>query len=778
MPGTDTIETLDPGALDPGALREDPGALRARGDHHRDLREWEAAAKAYAAYLELAPEDWPLHVQLGHCVKEAGDVAGALAQYRRAEEGMAEDADLQLQIGHALKMLGRLAEAEQAYARTVALDPASDSAWGELIALRRRIEEEGAPPVPPVAEPAPAPVADAPAAEEAPAPPPAASVQAPPAPAGFPRTGLAVGLAVFFDVSDLMAWFGAHRAPSGIQRVQLEIVAEALRRAGGGAVPQVVVFRASLGAWRALPQELFLRLWLLSQTGTDIREPAWVDALAQAEETLRRGPDIDFPEGAWLVNPGTSWWQPDYFRHLREAKARSGIGFAPLLHDCVPLVVPEHCEATLVAQYARWFSGLALHADLMLVTSSSTRDDLMSLHRQLLPGLRVPPVALMPLDVAMRRAPATTGAPPARLPGLERGQPYVLFVSTIESRKNHLMVFNAWLSLVRRHGMAAVPKLVCVGRPGWLAQGAMALLQNSPVLQEKVVLRHDVSDSVLQALYERCLFTLYNSHHEGWGLPVTESLSFGKVPLVSAVASLPEAGGAGAVLFQPRSEPDLVEKLEKLILDRDFLRAQEEKLAREVRLRSWPEVTAQLLGFLSAVPAPAREVERPRLELGRGYALARLPGSAPQLEMAVADMVRLGGFWHAPEEWGCWTRPGPARLSLPLAVHDAGPETRLRIYLELAAPPAAQRLSIILPGAVEPVALNLAAGRPATCVLEAPLGDGTLEIELDAAEALEAPGAEGPVGVGVTSVMVCRHDDLMSRLDYLERRRFLWPTPV
>ena len=50
-----------------------------------------------------------------------------------------------------------------------------------------------------------------------------------------------------------------------------------------------------------------------------------------------------------------------------------------------------------------------------------------------------------------------------------RPRPYVLFVATVESRKNHLMVFNAWLALIRRHGAEAVPDLVCVGKRGWKA---------------------------------------------------------------------------------------------------------------------------------------------------------------------------------------------------------------------------------------------------------------------------------------------------------------------
>lgn len=627
-------------------------------------------------------------------------------------------------------------------------------------------------------------------AEPAATPPPPEGTEAAPdamPPVAAPRASANPVRTVLLDLTDLFAWFDAQRAPSGIQRVQLELATEALRPAEAGPAVRLVVFRPEIGAWREVPGDAFQPLYALSRTGAETDDPAWRQALEAAQEALREGPDVEFPEedGTWLVSPGTSWWLPDYFRHLRELKARTGVGFAPLLHDCVPLVVPEHCQTELVAQYARWFASLSQHADLLLVTSRSTRDDLERLQAELLPGLPLPPVAQIPLDAAPT-APPTQGAGQAKAPALPRGlgldgRPFVLCVSTIESRKDHLLLFNAWLSLARRRGTASLPRLVCVGRPGWLADAAMGLYRNSPVLQDRVVLLHDVSDATLGALYERCLFTVYNSHHEGWGLPVTESLAHRKVPLVAAIPALLEAGGAGAVAFRPRSEPDLVEKLERLIFDAEFRSAQEARIASEVRLRGWDAVVAGLLDELGAAPPPMREVPRPPIVLGQDYPLVRLPGGVPNPAMAVADMLRLGHHWHAPEDWGTWTRPGPARLGLSLVPDEkASSDTPLRVHLDLVAPPGPfpQQVTIRLPGRAEALVLELEPDQVTTCVLETRFGTGALEIELDAAHPVEGPVAEGSVGVGVASLMVCRSDDLLSRLEYLERRRYLWPQPA
>ena len=74
------------------------------------------------------------------------------------------------------------------------------------------------------------------------------------------------------------------------------------------------------------------------------------------------------------------------------------------------------------------------------------------------------------------------------------------------------------------------------------------------------------SDPDLAALYRRCLFTVYPSLYEGWGLPVTESLCYGKTPLLSRVASLPEAGGEFADYFEIGSKVGLAAALKRLVV--------------------------------------------------------------------------------------------------------------------------------------------------------------------------------------------------------------------
>lgn len=96
--------------------RQKSGANHAeRGDAARDIRDWPRAAKAYRQHLKQRPDDFSVTVQLGHMLKESGDVTGAAAAYETAAVLKPDDADLLLQRGHLAKQQGDLALAARLY---------------------------------------------------------------------------------------------------------------------------------------------------------------------------------------------------------------------------------------------------------------------------------------------------------------------------------------------------------------------------------------------------------------------------------------------------------------------------------------------------------------------------------------------------------------------------------------------------------------------------------------------------------------------------------------
>jgi glycosyltransferase involved in cell wall biosynthesis len=138
-------------------------------------------------------------------------------------------------------------------------------------------------------------------------------------------------------------------------------------------------------------------------------------------------------------------------------------------------------------------------------------------------------------------------------PVLER--PYVLMVGTIEARKNHAAMMRVWRRMLQTMPEAMVPDLVFAGKIGWLTTDLMQQLGNAGWLGGKIRFIESPPEADLASLYRHCLFSVFPSLYEGWGLPVTESLSFGKTVAASNRAAIPEAGGNFCVYFDPDISP-------------------------------------------------------------------------------------------------------------------------------------------------------------------------------------------------------------------------------
>ena len=170
------------------------------------------------------------------------------------------------------------------------------------------------------------------------------------------------GTGLFFDVSDLLGYFPDNRLPTGVQRVQISTIGQILKGPDGSGVT-LCRFVEDRDEWHAVPHGQFLSVCALSMAEGDMQAPHWRAEVAGLESAIRSGPILTFPHGACLVNLGTSWWLPNYFMYIRQAKQAFGIRYVPLIHDMIPAMMPEHCARELVEEFIDWLGGVLGHAD-------------------------------------------------------------------------------------------------------------------------------------------------------------------------------------------------------------------------------------------------------------------------------------------------------------------------------------------------------------------------------------------------------------------------------
>lgn len=267
----------------------------------------------------------------------------------------------------------------------------------------------------------------------------------------------------------------------------------------------------------------------------------------------------------------------------------------------------------------------------------------------------------------------------ARLPPRFEAQlgkaPFVLYVGSVEPRKNLATLVDAFAAMQRRTRHPAV--LAIAGGSGW-KNSAVHEAVDRHGLRDRVQFLGFVSDQELLELYNTCALFCYPTLYEGFGLPVIEAMSCGAPVITSRVASLPEVGGdAVRYVDEPRDATALAEALGELLEDaaaRDRLRAA--GLARAATF-SWDRAARETLAILERVVAdptldPARivmgedergidqgfhDVERPpdgafrwmqrrglvRLRVGEGHRSLRVTAASPMPEDQVTLIARVCG---------------------------------------------------------------------------------------------------------------------------------------
>jgi glycosyltransferase involved in cell wall biosynthesis len=334
-----------------------------------------------------------------------------------------------------------------------------------------------------------------------------------------------------------------------------------------------------------LPQPLAQLVHRAAAWRRQRRRPALALVRAFAARLRRPGRELvaPFAPGDRLVSLGLDWDTLDQAA-LYRIKQRHRLVVTLMCYDLIPVLFP-HLVVLPAGNFAAYIVDAAWCADRLVCISECTRRDLETTLRRL--GAPQPPTAVVHLGAQVASgaavAPAGLGDDP---------RPFVLFVSTIERRKNHELLYRAWVRL-RERGLAP-HRLVLVGMSGWGVADLLADLRLDPRIQGDILLLDRVTDAELAWLYRHCAFTVFPSLYEGWGLPVAESLACGKFCLASNAASLPEVGGPLIEYLDPWDLPAWVERLAHYMAAPQALAAHEQRIARDYQPPAWADTAATI----------------------------------------------------------------------------------------------------------------------------------------------------------------------------------------
>lgn len=177
--------------------------------------------------------------------------------------------------------------------------------------------------------------------------------------------------------------------------------------------------------------------------------------------------------------------------------------------------------------------------------------------------------------------------------------PYIVYVSTIEPRKDHMTLFEAHRSVPE------APLLVLAGGVGWRCR---AILEAVHAGEKAGRVRYlgRVDDRHLPALYSAAEFAVYPSLYEGFGLPVLEAMACGCPVVSSNSSSLPEVGGEAALYFRAGDASDLARVIREICDNRSRLNPMSAAGIARASEFSFQKSAVQLLEIVHRGVSPRR----------------------------------------------------------------------------------------------------------------------------------------------------------------------------
>ncbi|RCJ29129.1 glycosyl transferase family 1 [Nostoc minutum NIES-26] len=255
------------------------------------------------------------------------------------------------------------------------------------------------------------------------------------------------------------------------------------------------------------------------------------------------------------------------------------------IYDLTFIKYPNYTDS-VVKKYIKKVKRCLQWTDLVLTISESSKKDIVEY-------LQVDPKKIYVTPLASRYYPNCLSD--ENIQTLETqvsydfSKPYLLFVSTIEPRKNINNIIVAFNFLKKHYKVNH--QLILIGQKGWNYEPIFASIKTSPWKNEIHHLDY-LSNELVALFYAKADVFVYPSYYEGFGLPVLEAMTLG-APVVSAnTSSIPEVAGDAAILVEPNDTIQLAEAILKIISDSQLRKELISKGQERAKLFSW-EKTAK-----------------------------------------------------------------------------------------------------------------------------------------------------------------------------------------
>lgn len=271
------------------------------------------------------------------------------------------------------------------------------------------------------------------------------------------------------------------------------------------------------------------------------------------------------------------------------------------IHDLSFEHLPETFTRRSRMQMRLTIRRTAREAAHIITDSSFSRDDILRTYR--LPPERV---TVTPLAASSRYKPVRhTGELRRVREKYGIAGDYVLAVGSIQPRKNISRLIEAYDIIYREHILEPLPKLVIVGKQGWLYEGTLRAANRIPA-RDNIVFTGYVPDEDLPSLYSDARCLVYPSYFEGFGIPLLEAMACGTPTITANCTSLPEVAGDAGLLVDPFNERSIAMAIVRLHKDAELRKQLQLKGFERAKLFNWHQTARLTLSVYENLDARTR----------------------------------------------------------------------------------------------------------------------------------------------------------------------------
>jgi len=361
---------------------------------------------------------------------------------------------------------------------------------------------------------------------------------------------------------------------TGIQRVVIEVVSRMLEKDDLDIV--LIKYMLRKGKYKIISSNDFMEEY----------------KNRKIDQKIRKGyiyPN-EFEEGSIFFDIDSTWGSIAKRSYLYPILKKSKVKIITNVYDIIPFNYPYFTTRDLGYAFIDYIGAVIKYSDIIITNSNAVKVDVIELAEKI--GLDVPHIEVAGLGADFDKSRKISDKTIEKL-GEVTSKKYILMVGTVEIRKNHKLLFDAYENGLKEQGYS----IVFAGNIGWKVEELITKMRKHPDYNKNIFILNGLSNEAIDYLYQNARYVAFLSYTEGFGLPIVEALAKG-VPVISYGTKINMETGSKWCKYCMEDKGESLAKLVKEIDDNNIYDDWKKEIVNDYKYLSWDEAANNFIKII------------------------------------------------------------------------------------------------------------------------------------------------------------------------------------